>query len=171
VVRILDASGADVPTGTQGELCLMGAQVATGYWRDPVRTRAAFMQVENSGIAYRTGDLAMINAHGNYLFGGRADAQIQVDGHRVELGEVEHHLRIFLDGAAVAAVPFRTEDGRQEFAVFVERPPNDADGALAYLGTRLPSYMVPRRIVSVPVFPLNLNGKIDRQSLLRQYQK
>lgn len=170
-VRIFDASGVAVPTGTQGELCLMGAQVATEYWRDPARTRAAFMQVENAGIAYRTGDLAMINAHGNYLFGGRADAQIQVDGHRVELGEVEHHLRTFLDGAAVAAVPFRTEDGRQEFVAFVERPANDGEGALAYLGTRLPSYMVPRRIVSVPVFPLNLNGKVDRQSLLRQYLK
>ena len=113
-VRILDAEGRAVPPGTQGELWLLGAQVASGYWENPSRTRAAFVEQGDAGVAYRTGDLAMLNSQGNYLFCGRADAQIQVDGHRVELGEVEHHLRAFLEGAAAAAAPVRTADGRQE---------------------------------------------------------
>lgn len=170
-VRVLDDGGMAVPADTQGELCLMGAQVATGYWRDPIRTRAAFMEQGSEGVAYRTGDLAMINAHGNYLFCGRADAQIQVDGHRVELGEVEHHLRAFLDGAAAAAAPVRTADGRQEFVVFIEKATDGEALALEYLRTKLPDYMLPRRVISVPEFPLNLNGKVDRRALLDRYLK
>ena len=133
-VRVLDAGGMAVPADTQGELCLIGCPSGNGVLEGSgIRTRAAFMEQGSEGIAYRTGDLAMINAHGNYLFCGRADAQIQVDGHRVELGEVEHHLRAFLDGAAAAAAPVRTADGRQEFVVFVETAANDGDGA-RYLG-------------------------------------
>ena len=113
----------------------------------------------------------MINAHGNYLFCGRADAQIQVDGHRVELGEVEHHLRAFLDGAAAAAAPVRTADGRQEFVVFIEKAADGEALALEYLRTKLPDYMLPRRVISVPEFPLNLNGKVDRRALLDRYLK
>jgi acyl-coenzyme A synthetase/AMP-(fatty) acid ligase len=103
------------------------------------------------------------------LFCGRTDAQIQVDGHRVELGEVEHHLRFFLDGLAVAAAPLRTEDGRQELVAFIESSEDRAGPALAYLRTKLPDYMLPRRIVSVAEFPLNLNGKVDRKALLTRY--
>jgi amino acid adenylation domain-containing protein len=170
-VRLVDAAGATVPAGTQGDLWLMGAQVANGYWRDPGRSRAAFVSDGSGGVAYRTGDLALINAQGNYVFCGRADGQIQVDGHRVELGEVEHHLRAFLDGAAVAAAPFRTADGRQEFVAFVEQTADAEARALEYLRSKLPDYMVPRRIISVAEFPLNLNGKTDRRELLGRYLK
>jgi amino acid adenylation domain-containing protein len=171
VLRVVDDRGMPVPAGTQGELCLSGPQVATGYWRDPVRSRAVFVDTGGDGVAYRTGDLAMVNAQGNYLFRGRADAQIQVDGHRVELGEVEHHLRSFLDGAAVAAAPFRTPDGRQEFVAFIERAADEERPVLEYLRTRLPDYMLPRRVVSVPTLPINLNGKVDRKELLARFLK
>jgi D-alanine--poly(phosphoribitol) ligase subunit 1 len=170
-LRIVDEHGATVPDGGQGELCLLGEQVATGYWQDPVRSKAVFMETGADGMAYRTGDLAMVNSQGNYLFRGRADAQIQVDGHRVELGEVEHHLRSCLDGAAAAAVPLRTPDGRQEFIAFVESAADEELRALDYLRTKLPDYMLPRRIVSVPTLPLNLNGKVDRKELLARFLK
>lgn len=170
-LRIADDRGLAVAAGTQGELWLLGTQVATGYWQDPIRSQASFVDAGTEGLAYRTGDLAVVNAAGNYLFCGRADAQVQVDGHRVELGEVEHHLRSFLDGVAVAAAPLRTADGRQEFVAFIEQAADEEARALEYLRSKVPHYMLPRRVLSVPSFPLNLNGKVDRKELLRRYLK
>jgi D-alanine--poly(phosphoribitol) ligase subunit 1 len=170
-VQIVDERGAAVADGHPGELCLLGEQVSNGYWQDPLRSGAAFIPAGSNGLAYRTGDIALRNAHGNYVYCGRADAQIQVDGHRVELGEVEHYLRWFFDGAAVAAAPFHTEDGRQEFVAFIEGTASAESPAIEYLRTKLPDYMLPRRIVGVPQFPLNLNGKVDRRELLRRHFK
>jgi D-alanine--poly(phosphoribitol) ligase subunit 1 len=168
-LRIVDAHSAAVPDGAQGELCLLGEQLASGYWRDAERSRAAFVAAADGQVAYRTGDLALRNSFGNYVYCGRADAQIQVDGHRVELGEVEHHLRSFLEGVAVAAAPVRTEDGRQEFVAFVEQKAVDERRVKEYLLTKLPDYMLPRRVIGVAEFPLNLNGKVDRKELLRRH--
>jgi D-alanine--poly(phosphoribitol) ligase subunit 1 len=169
-LRIVDENGTRVADGAQGELCLLGAQVASGYWRDPQRSSAVFIDGAE-GFAYRTGDLAFRNTRGNYIYCGRVDAQIQIDGHRVELAEVEHHLRSFLDGVAVAAAPLRTEDGRQEFVAFVEHSTVDERRLKEHLRTQLPDYMLPRRVVAVAEFPLNLNGKVDRKELLRRYLK
>ena len=148
--------------------------MTTGYWRDSERTAAAFVDVGVDGTAqrgYRTGDLAILNDRGNFLYCGRADSQIQVDGHRVELGEVEHQARSFLDGAGVAAVPIRTDDGRQEFLLFIQGNEGRETMTREYLGTQLPDYMVPRNVVSVAEFPLNLNGKIDRAKLAEIHRR
>jgi amino acid adenylation domain-containing protein len=167
---ILDDAGKLAAPGTQGELCLMGEQLAAGYWRDPERSEAAFISAPgDGGLAYRTGDLAFVNEQGNYIYCGRSDAQIQVDGHRVELAEVEYYLRMFSDGTAAATAPFRTADGRQEFVAFLESTEDLEARALEYLRSKVPQYMIPRRVISVAAFPLNLNGKVDRGELLRRY--
>jgi acyl-coenzyme A synthetase/AMP-(fatty) acid ligase len=76
---------------------------------------------------------------------------------------------MFSDGAAAATAPFRTDDGRQEFVAFLESTEELEERALAYLRSKVPHYMVPRRVISVAAFPLNLNGKVDRGELLRRY--
>ncbi len=169
---ILDAAGRPVAAGERGELALLGTQLAAGYWRDAEQTAAAFITVRDgveSRPAYRTGDICFMNESGNYIYCGRADFQVQVDGHRVELAEVEHHLRAYLEGGNAAAVPIKAADGRQEFVVFVECAEERASGAREYLGAKLPAYMLPRQIVSVASLPLSLNGKVDRKSLLQRY--
>jgi amino acid adenylation domain-containing protein len=166
---VVDSACRPVAAGERGELVLLGAQLAAGYWGDPKQTADAFITLRDGRAAYRTGDVCFLNDSGNFVYCGRADSQIQVDGHRVELGEVEHHLRSFMDGKNAAAVPIRTDDGRQEFVAFVECAEGEESGARQYLAEKLPPYMLPRQVVSVASFPLSLNGKVDRKVLLQRY--
>src|SRR5690606_7870597 len=75
--------------GEKGELLLTGAQLATAYWRNPQKTAEAFIEIEadNGKVirAYRTGDVCSIDERGDYVYHGRLDSQVKIDGHRVEL--------------------------------------------------------------------------------------
>ena len=115
---------------------------------------------------YRTGDLGRWTADGLVEFLGREDGQLKIRGYRIEPGEVEYHL---LQHRAC-----RERLSRAGFAVrvhgtcgwFVAAGPGaDADSLRAHLGRVLPSYMIPARLVPVPVLPVLVNGKIDRNAL------
>ncbi|GAB2971342.1 hypothetical protein GCM10023080_038950 [Streptomyces pseudoechinosporeus] len=102
--RVVDPRGRDCPDWVPGELWIGGAGVADGYLGDPERTADRF--VRHDGVRwYRTGDLARYRPGGTVEFLGRADSQVKLRGHRVELGEVEAALeRAPGVGRAVAAV-------------------------------------------------------------------
>ena len=170
-LKIVDTHGEVVDSVEQGELYLLGEQVAAEYWNDPERTASAFVELEVEGQrlpAYRTGDIAFVNDQGNFVYCGRVDAQIQIDGHRVELGEVEHCAREHVQRAAVAS-SVQASDGRQEFVLFVETDEDLSTSLAEYIRSELPPYFMPRAIVCVERFPLNLSGKVDRKALLSEY--
>jgi non-ribosomal peptide synthetase component F len=104
---VIDSEGNVCPDGEKGELCLLGAQVMSGYWRDEEKTRRAFVEIDLNGSlrrAYRTGDISFVNKNGNLIYCGRMDAQVKIDGHRIELGEIEHHGRQFIGSSKVAVI-------------------------------------------------------------------
>ena len=95
-IYILDANGAPVPAGRQGELCIGGPGVGRGYLNRPELTIEKFIPDPFSGetgCLYRTGDTARILADGNIEFTGRIDDQVKLHGYRIELGEIEGTLR------------------------------------------------------------------------------
>jgi len=151
-----------------GELLLIGDQVTTGYWHNPSKTAAAFRTISWQGeqvAAYRTGDLAAFNARGQLVYLGRTDAQVKIEGYRVELGEIEHHIRQHTgqDQAAVIAVP--NANGRMLLQGFTEPFAGEVDAVLEALKNSLPPYMLPRSLTILDALPLNANGKIDRVAL------
>src|SRR5947199_10024980 len=91
---ILDAHMTPIETG---ELYIGGPQLARGYLGQPDLTAERFLPhpfTNVSGVRlYRTGDLARCNADGEIDFLGRADGQVKIRGHRIELGETEYALR------------------------------------------------------------------------------
>jgi amino acid adenylation domain-containing protein len=97
-----------VPIGCVGELLLEGPLVGNGYLMDTEKTAAAFIQDPpwllmgnanqpgRSGRLYKTGDLVRYAPDGNLIFVGRKDAQVKINGQRVELGDIESHVQLSL---------------------------------------------------------------------------
>jgi D-alanine--poly(phosphoribitol) ligase subunit 1 len=159
---------APVTDGVVGELCLSGDQLMPGYWNDPARTaRSFFAHAVDGAITrfYRTGDLAIRDAAGDYLFCGRLDHQVKVQGFRVELGEIEHHVRELIPECLCVVVPHTNQFGAIELQLIVEQYQGDLKAILASLRARLPSYMVPARALSSSRIPLTDNGTVDRLTL------
>jgi amino acid adenylation domain-containing protein/thioester reductase-like protein len=169
---ILDENMDLVPVGTTGEIYIGGDCMGRGYLNDEERTRAVFVanpfpEVPGDRL-YRTGDFAYHYPDGNIQFVGRRDQQVQLSGVRVELGEIECAL-LRCPGVKEAKVLLAASAaGREELAAFVV-PLDDFHVAAARdrLRESLSEYMIPRRFEVLPAMPLNHNGKVDRQALLR----
>jgi len=167
--RVVGSDFGLVPPGAEGELVISGPQVALGYWRDPEKTSVSFIiDLETGMRSYRTGDLVRRSADpdGPMTFVGRIDNQIKVHGQRVELGEVEAVLREVSRAAQVVVIGWPiTPQGIGGLAAFVETDADVSAEVAAAARKRLPPYMVPRIVRTLPAFPLNANGKVDRRAL------
>jgi len=166
---LLDHKCMPVPDGASGELCLAGPGLAAGYLNDPDRTAQAFFTLttigEKEGTWYRTGDLALRKADGNYEFIGRKDNQVKIMGYRIELGEIEQALRAF-EGVLDAVVVKVQRDGLDELVAFVEEQEGTQNSSiLHHLRGCIPAYMIPRRVISLSDLPRCSRGKIDRAAL------
>ena len=162
---VADEQGRELPAGERGELCLTGNQLTPGYWKNPEKNREMFFTGGDGRRYYRTGDLCAMDENGDFLYYGRLDFQAKIQGYRVELGEIEYHAREYLKDKNAVAVAFDNATGNTEIALFVESAEMPADKLTEYMRTRMPSYMIPTRILFVPQFPLNANGKTDRNQL------
>jgi acyl-coenzyme A synthetase/AMP-(fatty) acid ligase len=158
-----------VNPGEMGELCLAGAQVARGYWRNEAASRARFVSLPGSDcVWYRTGDLVEYIPRSGFNFKGRVDHQVKVRGYRVELQEVEHCVRQVTGARLVAVVPWPVSEteGVLGLVAFTTPTAVTADNIIARCGKSLPPYMRPDRVITVRQFPLNANGKVDRKALV-----
>jgi amino acid adenylation domain-containing protein len=164
-LRIWDNNGRDIETYQPGELLIGGPQVGLGYWHDPELTEARF-PVINGSRWYRTGDLVYRDSNGVYHFLGRVDNQVKVRGYRVELGEIEAHLREVCSSSAVAAVPWPVRLGSATgivaFVSGTERSPAEIQRVMR---DRLPAQSVPNQVRVLDQLPVGLSGKIDRKAL------
>jgi amino acid adenylation domain-containing protein len=163
---IVDDALQFAPDGYHGELLLSGPQLSSGYFGDPEQTRERFPMLAGKRW-YRTGDLAYRDSSGIFHHLGRIDNQVKVLGLRVELEEIEAHLREVYQTDSVAAVAWPVEHGSASGIVaFVSGRFSADDSALkTLLKKRLPSYMVPSVIHHLDSIPLNPNGKVNRKEL------
>lgn len=162
---ILDENGHILGANQKGELCISGGQLTQGYWHNPEKTTASFLEIDFGGTAtrfYKTGDSCYFDNDGDIMLAGRLDYQVKIQGYRIELGEIEYHARECLHGQNAIAIAFENKTGNSEIALFVESESADNDVLIEYLKSKMPYYMVPTKILCNAKFPLNANGKIDR---------
>ena len=170
---VVDRDLEDVAQGEEGELLVAGPQVALGYLDDPERTAAAFVARPPAGaVHYRTGDRVVRSADGNLHYLGRFDHQVQIRGHRVELGEVEAAIRdaAGISGVAAIAWPLSAAGADGVVAFVASNEAFSVKDVRDKLTARLPSFMIPREFQVLDEFPLNSNGKIDRGALVRRLE-
>lgn len=193
-----------LPVGCVGELLIEGPILARGYLNDPQKTSGSYIQnpawassfdaVNLSSRFYKTGDLVRYSEGGNLICLGRKDTQVKIRGLRVELGEIEHHVKIsplkpykqaveklLLGGdvnkAAIAAFVVPSEVANCNVPNTATRSGNfspwssDLECQLLdlrqYLTKSLPTYMVPTLYLPLQDMPETQTNKIDRHALKR----
>ncbi|MBE5835297.1 MAG: amino acid adenylation domain-containing protein [Butyrivibrio sp.] len=151
--------------GVTGEICVSGTSVVLGYYNDPERTAAAFVQnpLHNRyiDIIYRTGDLGKYDSDGNLIYVSRKDFQIKHLGHRIELGEIET-AAMAQDGVSRACCIYDFNKKRIIMFYTGDADKKQLTGALKEV---LPPFMIPNSFKPIEDMPLNKNGKIDRKAL------
>ncbi|HET7462092.1 MAG TPA: amino acid adenylation domain-containing protein, partial [Longimicrobium sp.] len=165
-------TGAPLPDGVPGELCIGGEGVARGYLGCPALTAGRFVPDPGAALPgarmYRTGDRARRRPDGVFEFLGRLDEQVKIRGFRVEPAEVEAVLREH-PALRQCAVRARHDAGGgarlAAFTVAAADPAPDAAALRAWLRQRLPEAMVPAHFVALHSLPLTPNGKVDGAAL------
>ena len=169
-VRIVDAEGRDLPTGTRGEVLIRGYNLFDGYYKDPVKTAEA---IDSQGW-YHSGDIGSLDAAGHLMFHGRFKDMLKVGGENVAAAEVEAVLAshpavrlaqvVGLPDPRLAEIPaaFVETDGP-----IVTTPEEFAAELIAFVSERIASFKVPRHIRVIDEWPMSAS-KIQKFKLRQQ---
>ncbi|WP_374641582.1 MupA/Atu3671 family FMN-dependent luciferase-like monooxygenase [Tabrizicola sp.] len=165
---VLDAEARPLPDGMEGELWIGGEGVAAGYFGREDLTAERFLPdpFAGRGRMYRTGDLVRRRPDGRLDYLGRADHQVKIRGHRIELSEIETALEAAPGIRQAVALAREDQPGDVRLVAYVTHDgPVDEAALRARLAGSLPEVMVPAHVLALDAFPLTPNGKIDRKAL------
>ena len=157
--------------GEQGELCVRGSSLALGYYNNPEKTVASFiqnpLQSHYPEKIYCTGDVVYENELGEIMYVGRLDAQIKHNGYRIELGEIETAIlgTNMVDNCCVVY------DFVNKKIVLYYQAAQDINLAefRKSLSTKIPRYMLPTEYHREEMLVQNKSGKIDRAYYNKRY--
>lgn len=152
----------------EGELCLRGPQLTSGYW-NPENNKNIFF--EKDGYRwYRTGDLCYRDQDGDYMYIGRKDFQAKIQGFRVELAEIEHFAKEAHESRPECICVAYQSNGLATLGLAVHSKPLDKEIFINHIKSQLPPYEVPSKVLFFDAFPLNTNGKIDRKEIIKFFE-
>ncbi len=169
-VAVVDEKLNFLPPNVQGEIALAGEQVAMGYFRREDLSQSRFPVIGGERW-YLTGDSGLYDEDGIFYHHGRIDNQVKILGYRVELEDIESHIRAVAGVELAAAVAWPVHQGAAAGVVgFVSGSTIPVDEIREALKLRLPTYMVPGVVYEIKDMPVNANGKVDRKALLARLQ-
>ncbi|MCF7515602.1 amino acid adenylation domain-containing protein, partial [Pseudoalteromonas sp. L23] len=169
---ILDSKQRPLPFGVPGEIYIGGSKVTRGYWQRPDLTARTFFadpwQNQPDARMYKSGDIGRFRSDGNIEYLGRNNKQVKIRGHRVELGEIENHIKQ-ISGVDSVIVVLDSSASEAQLNAYVKAVDNKTEELLAQikraLALELPSYMIPSGFMLLEQWPISANGKIDLKAL------
>lgn len=155
------------PIGVMGELCIAGDGLARGYLNRTDLTEEKFVEAPflPGTKMYRTGDVVKWLPDGNLEFLGRADNQVKIRGMRIELGEIEAYLMKHEEVKAAIVMDIIHQEEKYLCAYYMTERSLPVEELRRFLGSKLPSYMVPDFFVHMLQLPMTSSGKVDRKAL------
>ena len=168
-VILLDEDLNPSPKNSIGELYIRTPYMSFGYYNDNDQTRKTFIKHPKlpNELLYKTGDLAFLNSKGNYMFKGRRDSQLKINGVRVDLNEISSALSTHKK--VKESIAFKLNDGLGVCVLGAEGL--DIKTLKQHLLEKLPKYLIPSHFLLLDKFPKNANGKLDRSKLLTQLKE
>jgi D-alanine--poly(phosphoribitol) ligase subunit 1 len=163
-VQNMEIHLVDGPNANEGEALIVGPQVASGYWKDPEKTKAAFTEFEGRP-AYRSGDWIQ-RIGGEYFFKERIDFQVKIRGFRVELGEVAAAIR---STGWKVAVAFKHENYLAAIVEKVQGIELNERRLKLDLQKHIEKHAIPKQIIEVDRLPRNANDKIDSKQAAEMF--
>ena len=172
---IIDDEGRLARNGDVGELLIGGPCVGLGYYANPEETATRFVQQphQNSyrSVYYRSGDLVREDGDGRLWFHGRADNQIKIRGHRIELEEIDLAVQSVPGVGRALTVVLDEPDERFLAVALIADRDVPSEEIIEACRRRLPAYMVPKLVRQLDNLPYNANGKVDRRAVLAVFQQ
>ncbi|XP_022911582.1 beta-alanyl-bioamine nonribosomal peptide synthetase ebony [Onthophagus taurus] len=172
IIYLLDSNYRPVKAGDVGEIFVSGLNLASGYvnGRDPEKFIENPLAIDPTfARLYRTGDFGKIEK-GTILYDGRTDSQVKIRGHRVDLAEVEKAVNSLDEIEKGVVLCYKPGEINQALLAFVTSNALVSENQIEEsLRKKLASYMIPQVII-LDVIPLLVNGKVDRQALLKSYE-
>ncbi len=166
---LVNENNEEVEVGVTGELCLGGAQVTPGYWKNPKKNALSFFfrkEQEKEVRYYKTGDLCFKDNEGDFLYVGRSDFQVKIRGYRVELAEIEYHAKSKCEKKVnIVALDILNKLGNLELGLAIESDTFDTTLMFDHMRSQMPDYMIPNHVRFIKEFPHSINGKINRKEL------
>ncbi|WP_193161094.1 non-ribosomal peptide synthetase [Microbulbifer hainanensis] len=170
--HVLDRRMQPVPVGVPGDLYIGGACLASGYHGREQLTAEQFVRdpfrPEENERLYKTGDLARYFEDGNLEFLGRSDFQVKIRGFRVEMGEVEAVISQLDEVRVAVCAAYSDATGLKSLVAYVvpmRQVELEEEAIKSFVAEKLPSFMVPSRILFLNILPTTSNGKLDRAAL------
>ena len=169
-VQIRDHEGHQVEQGREGEICIRGPNVMTGYLNNPEETRAAFWE---KGW-FRSGDIGRFDENDYLYIVDRLKDMIITGGENVYPREVEEvvYTRPEVELCAVVGLPDK-EWGERVTAFIVPKPGKTVvpEELKLFLKSRLSPFKVPKEFILLDEMPKSPSGKILKRELKKQYEK
>lgn len=166
-IRICDESGGNLPAGTNGEICLRGPKVTSGYWNAPEKTAGSFFDEW-----FRTGDVGYLDTDGFLYITDRRKDMILTGGENVASAEVENVIYQLPQVAEAAVVGLPSDQwGEQIVAVVVLRSGQQLgyEELRQHCRAHLAAFKTPKQLLLRAELPRNPSGKVLKRILRDEY--
>ena len=161
-VRIMNDKGEKLSHDLEGEICVRGPNITTGYLNNPAANASSF----HPGGYFRTGDMGTINAEGYVRITGRIKEMINRAGEKISPVELDNVLASHTAVAEAVCFALDSEMYGQEVgaAVVLEAGAQISEAELKdWLSQKVSKFKVPKRIWFTDVMPKTPTGKVQRK--------